>query len=159
MVARAGGTLVVTAADEGVRSRVRDIVAALEAGRDVVIATPPRADAKGDARGRSASGSGVDYAGILGDVAGLVVERTAPIGLFLTGGETALAVMGALGVSAFHVRAEIAPGIPIGTIELRRPHGPQRLPVVTKAGGFGEDTIMLEAIRCLRGDYACGDDG
>jgi D-threonate/D-erythronate kinase len=58
--------------------------------------------------------------------------------LVLTGGETAHAVLLALGVRSIELAAEPEPGIPLGLLG-----GSHRLPVVIKAGGFGDpDTLV-----------------
>ena len=62
-------------------------------------------------------------------------------GLVATGGDTARAVVRALGASVLHLHGEVEPGVPYG----RMGDGPG-LPVVTKAGGFG-GPATLEACR------------
>ncbi|MFI8965233.1 four-carbon acid sugar kinase family protein [Streptomyces sp. NPDC053493] len=61
-------------------------------------------------------------------------------GLVLTGGETAAAVLGALGATGIELHDEPEPGIARGTL-----HGPAvpRLPVLVKAGGFGDDGTLV----------------
>ncbi|MFF0436408.1 four-carbon acid sugar kinase family protein [Streptomyces sp. NPDC004327] len=61
-------------------------------------------------------------------------------GLVLTGGETAAAVLGALGATGIELYDEPEPGIARGTL-----HGPgvPRLPVLVKAGGFGDDGTLV----------------
>jgi uncharacterized protein YgbK (DUF1537 family) len=61
--------------------------------------------------------------------------------LVATGGETACALLGRLGVHGIELMDEIEPGVPFGLTL-----GARRFPVVTKAGGFG-DALTLE--RCL----------
>ena len=61
--------------------------------------------------------------------------------LFATGGETALALLNALGVNGIRLLDEIEPGVPLGLTR-----GALSVPVVTKAGAFG-DAGTLE--RCL----------
>ncbi len=70
------------------------------------------------------------------------VSRRERIGaLVLTGGDTARAVLLALGITALRIASEVEAGVPILITE-----GPRPIPVVTKAGDFGDrDTLM----RCL----------
>ncbi|GAA3263677.1 four-carbon acid sugar kinase family protein [Nonomuraea helvata] len=58
--------------------------------------------------------------------------------LVLTGGETARTVLLALGARSIALAGELEPGIPLGLIE-----GPQPLPVVIKAGGFGDPGTLV----------------
>ncbi|MFF8599584.1 four-carbon acid sugar kinase family protein [Streptomyces sp. NPDC015232] len=69
-------------------------------------------------------------------------------GLVLTGGETAAAVLGALGATGIELYDEPEPGIARGTL-----HGPgaPRLPVLVKAGGFGDDGTLVRLTALLAG--------
>ncbi|TDD34248.1 four-carbon acid sugar kinase family protein [Actinomadura sp. KC06] len=61
--------------------------------------------------------------------------------LVLTGGETARTVLLALGARSIALAGELEPGVPLGLIE--GAPGSGRLPVVIKAGGFGDlDTLV-----------------
>ncbi|MFI8515513.1 four-carbon acid sugar kinase family protein [Streptomyces sp. NPDC085460] len=62
-------------------------------------------------------------------------------GLVLTGGETAEAVLRALGAHGVDLHDEPEPGIARGT--LAGPGAAARIPVVIKAGGFGDDRALL----------------
>ncbi|MFJ9828593.1 four-carbon acid sugar kinase family protein [Streptomyces sp. NPDC101160] len=70
-------------------------------------------------------------------------------GLVLTGGETAAAVLGALGATGIELYDEPEPGIARGTL-----HGPgaPRLPVLIKAGGFGDDGTLVRLTALLAGE-------
>lgn len=68
---------------------------------------------------------------LLGDADG---ERQ----LFLTGGDTAMAVMRRLAARYVEVRGEWAPGVVYGRLD-----GVQGQPVLTKAGGFGGDDLLV----------------
>ncbi|UCF90207.1 MAG: four-carbon acid sugar kinase family protein [Desulfobacterales bacterium] len=64
-----------------------------------------------------------------------------PVRLFLTGGDTAYAVLSVLGAQAVRLSGEIAPGMVRGTIMGGVMDG---WPVVTKAGAFGKnDTLVV----------------
>jgi uncharacterized protein YgbK (DUF1537 family) len=86
----------------------------------------------------------------LARAAARAMDAVAPAALVLTGGDTARAVCGALGIQALEILREVAPGVPISLLQGGRWDG---LPVVTKAGGFGEpETIarvaqVVEAMR------------
>jgi uncharacterized protein YgbK (DUF1537 family) len=62
----------------------------------------------------------------------------------LTGGETARAVLGARGVSAFRLLGEIEPGVPFGVSI------PAGLAVCTKAGSFGGPDTLVHCVERLK---------
>jgi uncharacterized protein YgbK (DUF1537 family) len=77
------------------------------------------------------------------------VTTGARVGLVLTGGDTARAVLAVLGCTSLDVTAEVAPGIPAMRLRDGRAAG---LPVVVKSGGFGEPDALAEAVAWLLGD-------
>jgi D-threonate/D-erythronate kinase len=69
-------------------------------------------------------------------------------GLVLTGGETAARVCQALDCAAIDLGGEVQPGIAWGWLA----SGPYAgLPVVTKAGGFGDENTLVDVVQYLRG--------
>jgi uncharacterized protein YgbK (DUF1537 family) len=81
--------------------------------------------------------------------------REAPQGLFLagiivTGGDTLFALLGALGARAVDLEREVAPGLPLGRIV----GGPWAgTPLVSKAGGFGGEEILVDTVQVLKGSH------
>ncbi|MFF8809530.1 four-carbon acid sugar kinase family protein [Streptomyces omiyaensis] len=73
-------------------------------------------------------------------------------GLVLTGGETAEAVLRALGAHGIDLHDEPEPGVARGT--LTGPAGAPRVPVVVKAGGFGDERALLRLHALLTGHPA-----
>ncbi|MDL5362567.1 four-carbon acid sugar kinase family protein [Halalkalicoccus sp. NIPERK01] len=72
-------------------------------------------------------------------------------GLFVTGGEVAMAVLGRLEVRALSLSGEeIEAGVPVGRIDGGIADG---TPVVTKAGGFGSRETAVNCLRSLGGDH------
>jgi len=67
-------------------------------------------------------------------------------GLFLSGGDIALAVCARLSVAAIRVQGEIEPGIPAGEVVGGRTEG---MRLVTKAGGFGTRDALVLSMRYL----------
>ncbi|MFP4647246.1 MAG: four-carbon acid sugar kinase family protein [Candidatus Acetothermia bacterium] len=67
-------------------------------------------------------------------------------GLILTGGETATAVLRALKIRELQIIGELEPLIPVAS-------APRQFPfkIITKAGGFGSDQILLKAVKSVRG--------
>ncbi|MFJ5712395.1 four-carbon acid sugar kinase family protein [Streptomyces sp. NPDC093105] len=78
-----------------------------------------------------------------------LADRAPFDGLVLTGGETAEAVLRALGAHGIDLHDEPEPGIARGT--LAGPAGLAPVPVVIKAGGFGDDRTLLRLHALLTG--------
>ena len=94
----------------------------------------------------SGIGSDVILVGEPEALASQVSARHGPIGaLVLTGGDTARAVLRTLGIAALRVVGEVEPGVPILLTE-----GPRALPVVTKAGDFGNRETLVRCRAALR---------
>ncbi|WMY07026.1 4-hydroxythreonine-4-phosphate dehydrogenase PdxA [Paraburkholderia phenoliruptrix] len=79
-------------------------------------------------------------------IARQLAERLAPAAahagaLIATGGETARALLSAMRVNALRVIEEIETGVPL----LAAAHAGRTLPVVTKAGGFGQPETLYRA--------------
>jgi Uncharacterized protein conserved in bacteria len=77
----------------------------------------------------------------LAQVASRLVYEGWISGIVATGGDTANALCNALGAQALEIRGEVEAGIPIMRIL-----GEQSLPLVTKAGGFGSQAAMGDAL-------------
>jgi uncharacterized protein YgbK (DUF1537 family) len=75
------------------------------------------------------------------------MERKKVSGLVLTGGETAAAVCERLSCSDIDLGGEVQPGMGWGRLADGLYAG---LPVVTKAGGFGDESALVEAVHFLR---------
>ena len=83
---------------------------------------------------------------ICASLAALVARHEAEIGgLVVTGGETARAVLRACGVQALRLVSEVEPGVPLSVTE-----GRVALPVITKAGAFGDSQTLLRCRAALR---------
>ena len=67
-------------------------------------------------------------------------------GVVLTGGDTALLVLRALGARGIHLEREALTGVPCGRLV---GGACTDLPVVTKAGGFGPPDALVRAVRFL----------
>lgn len=81
-----------------------------------------------------------------------IIEQARIGGLFLTGGDIATAVAGALGAEGYRIQSEVAPCIPCGTFVNSEIDD---LPVITKAGGFGSDSTLCDALYFIEEMY-CG---
>ena len=71
------------------------------------------------------------------------VDRMRPMTLLMTGGDTALAVLRALGVTTLQVQGETAGGLP--WFEVRGADG-EAIAAVSKSGGFGSADILLKIL-------------
>jgi uncharacterized protein YgbK (DUF1537 family) len=68
-------------------------------------------------------------------------------GVVVTGGDGARALVDGLGATGITLRDEVAAGVPIGTLVGGRAEG---LPVVTKAGGFGNEDALVQAVQAVQ---------
>jgi D-threonate/D-erythronate kinase len=84
----------------------------------------------------------------LAAIAGSIMEQGTPGSLILGGGDIAFAVCRELGIHSIVLDGEAAPGIPLGTAVTATGN---RLRIVTKAGGFGEQDALLAARDLLHG--------
>jgi uncharacterized protein YgbK (DUF1537 family) len=127
---RLGGGVVLSSVQED-----GDVAAALRAAERAGLA-PDRARER--------------VADALGAAAAAIVEADQPDGLVLTGGAVARAVFEALGADAVALTGEaVAAGIPLGRVRGGAADGAA---VVTKAGGFGDDRALADALARLGGD-------
>ena len=86
----------------------------------------------------------------LGELTLAILDKTRIGGLFLTGGDIAIAVANALGAQGYRIQHEVAPCIPCGCFinsEL------DDLPVITKAGGFGSESTLCDALSFIEEMY------
>ena len=86
----------------------------------------------------------------LGELTLAVTARARIGGLFLTGGDIAIAVAQALNAQGYRIQQEVAPCIPCGRFinsEL------DDLPVITKAGGFGSESALCDALSFIEEMY------
>ena len=63
-------------------------------------------------------------------------------GIIITGGATALAVTKKLGTRNIEILDEVQPGVPVLMLD--------DIPAVTKAGGFGQPDILIQATKYLK---------
>jgi uncharacterized protein YgbK (DUF1537 family) len=82
-----------------------------------------------------------------------ILRYRRPDGLFLSGGDTAAAVLGAIGARGVRLQVEILPGVIQGTVIGGAGNG---LPAITKAGAFGEPDTLLQLYGLLAGGRSAG---
>ncbi len=83
---------------------------------------------------------------LLARIAVRAIKRQNLAGLFLTGGDVARETCKALGVSGVRILKELEPGVIVGEILGGTEDG---LRIVTKAGGFGSEAAIVDAIYYL----------
>lgn len=125
--------------------------AALRAGRHTVIRTCQRADQRHEIDAlcqqhqmtRQQLGEAICQ--FLGELTLTLCRTQRPAGLYLSGGDVAIAVAQALGASGFHIQGIVAGCVPHGLLL----NSEFTLPVMTKAGGFGDENTLVAAIRFI----------
>lgn len=83
----------------------------------------------------------------LGALAAQAIGTAGAAGVVATGGDGARQVLTALGANGIALVDEVTGGVPLGTLIGGRSAG---LPVVTKAGGFGAEDVLVRAVRAIR---------
>jgi uncharacterized protein YgbK (DUF1537 family) len=118
------------------RQHCPELREALSAGHDVVVTLA----AKDGTENMQATS-------LCSALARLVAPYAADVGaLVATGGATARAVLQAWGINSLRLLQEIEPGVPFSVTE----HWNRDLPVITKAGGFGNPQTLLHCRTFLR---------
>jgi len=124
----------------------------LAVGKRVVLASGyhiqaiERAQATGANLGMSTLEVSETVAQILGFMGAVILGQQEVTGVILTGGDTAVAVCRALGVTRIRVLEEVAPAIPLGKMETA---DGKSMWVITKAGAFGSPDALVNASRKL----------
>jgi uncharacterized protein YgbK (DUF1537 family) len=87
------------------------------------------------------------------DAVRAVITMVRPGGLFLSGGDTALALLERLGARGICLECEVGGGLVLGSLL----SGPMEgVPVVTKAGAFGAPDALLQLKEALAARYPIG---
>jgi D-threonate/D-erythronate kinase len=94
-----------------------------------------------------ANGDAEQIARGLGEVVARLASHISLAALVLIGGDTAQAVLRALGVCTINVAGLLTSGIAVGDVE----YAGRKLAVVTKAGGFGDVDVFTSIVRKLKG--------
>jgi uncharacterized protein YgbK (DUF1537 family) len=126
---------------------VKKARAELSAGHDTVLTLAQRPPSPSGRRRALRPTAGKAISEFLGQATRLVAQELRPGGVFLCGGDIAVAACSALGASGVELQGEVEPGVPWG----RLVGGPfADLAAVTKAGGFGRPETLARASRFLR---------
>ena len=135
----------------GLQQYVRQALARLEDGYDIALclrsgATSGQVAASDEESDTERTESSRRIARYLGSAVCEILRLQSPLGLVLTGGDTALAVCSSLEACGIALSGEIMPGVPVGHLIDGLEPG---LTVVTKAGSFGEIDTISRAIQYL----------
>jgi len=85
----------------------------------------------------------------IGMLASGLIRKFRPAGILLTGGETAIHTVQALGATGIHIVNEVLPGVQYGYLSGLTEEDVVDSIVVTKAGGFGEEDAILQILEFL----------
>jgi uncharacterized protein YgbK (DUF1537 family) len=128
---------------------VKEAGEAMISGKDVAVcsafneAAEEKALKLGESRGYVEAEIRARVEAALGTIASKALDEMPVSGLILTGGATALSVCSALEVEDFEILKEVEPGIPLLSLG-------DGLRAVTKAGGFGEEDVLINIVKYLR---------
>jgi uncharacterized protein YgbK (DUF1537 family) len=144
---------VATVTGEGNDGTVSGALARLRAGESAVVTAAVDRDAvdrtvaAGAERGLDGSEVRRRVAAELGETARRITAEEPPSGVFLTGGDIAVAVLRALDATTIRLTGRaVEAGIPIGRLSDGVAAG---MPVVTKAGGFGGEATIVNCLNAL----------
>ena len=127
------------------------IVAALNGGKHCLVHTCPDEQARHqvaalcESRGLNRAEYGERICDYLGALTRDVLQVCTPDGIYVSGGDVAIAVARALGAKGFQIRGRAAGCVPWGYFsgcEWQRP-------VMTKAGGFGDETTLRKVLHFI----------
>lgn len=157
----AGVTLVqvpvhkILAKEETTQRYIDAVVESLNAGKDTILLSSSTYD-RAELALSSEVGArlGMETAEVseyvqtmMGAMARAVFARAKVSGVFITGGDTAMGVLAALGAHGSAILSEIAVGLPMMRLVGGEMDG---LKTVTKAGAFGKEDAVLFALRKLK---------
>lgn len=80
----------------------------------------------------------------LSSIALQIAENVSISGMMIFGGDTAVSICKRLGTGAVKILGEVEPLVPFGIFAGGRLDG---VPLITKAGGFGTENIILDAVK------------
>lgn len=93
----------------------------------------------------SRSELGEKISAFLGEITRDAISQSAPDALYLSGGDVAIAVSRALGATGFRITGRVAQCVPYGHFL----GCAWQKPVMTKAGGFGDETTLLKVLHFI----------
>ena len=126
---------------------VKTAQASLGKGYDTILTTPEREYRIFSETDNARLDFKMKINEFLATVASEIIKTCKLSGLILTGGSTALAIMQNLKAKGTEIKRDLDFLIPVGVLR----GGPfDGLSVITKAGGFGEEDVLIKAVKYLR---------
>jgi D-threonate/D-erythronate kinase len=151
IIAEAGALTGTGATADAEVSRVSaEALSCLQAGRSAVVTTSLAPVVIADSGPDMVQMARV-IADRLGDIARVILTSGWSGSLVLSGGDTALGVCRRLGSTAIRLRAELVPGVALGSL-VGGAH--ENLSVITKAGSFGEVDVLCQISRLSPSPWA-----
>ena len=120
---------------DAVKEAVEEARRALDEGPCAVLHSPEE---------RGEKGSSGKFVKALTEAVEILAQDDAFDALVLTGGSTAMGVSRVLGASGIRLDGEVEAGVPVGAMI-----GPHPCRVVTKAGAFGTEDTLVQAVKTL----------
>ncbi|WFN57656.1 four-carbon acid sugar kinase family protein [Dickeya lacustris] len=147
----------VLAGDEGIAQTVAQATASLSHGQHCIVRTCHNNNQRFEVErlcqrhGMNRQQLGDAISQRLGELTRQIVQRQRPGGLYLSGGDIAIAAANALHANGFRILGQIAGCVPWGRLQDSLAGD---IPVMTKAGGFGDDATLLHVLRFIE-ESAC----
>lgn len=132
-------------------SWLKQAVSALQLGRHCVMRTGQQPEQRHSIAGLcqqhqlSRAQLGEKICQQLAELTAGILQQVQPAGLYLSGGDVALAIARRLGASGFQINGQVAGCVPYGHLL----NAYQNMLVMTKAGGFGDENTLVEIIRFI----------
>ncbi|SEP80406.1 Uncharacterized conserved protein YgbK, DUF1537 family [Virgibacillus subterraneus] len=138
------------------QNTIKELLEGLEIGNDIVLYVPSNQEVRDQVMqtGKKLNLTGYEIgeriSGAIGKIVAAITEKNKDLtGLVLTGGDTAKDTSRHLGGIGFRLIKQVEAGIPLGTLigtDLE-------YTVVTKAGAFGKEASIYNAMQELKGVY------
>ncbi|WP_285765673.1 four-carbon acid sugar kinase family protein [Peribacillus sp. SI8-4] len=138
---------------EEIRRIYQEAIEKAACGKDVVIySTAEKADIEkawstGESRGLTHTQISNEIVKAIGTVCSVLLEKQYFKGVTMTGGDTAKQICNLWDVQGFELLEELETGVPIS-----RFLGNEDIYVITKAGGFGSEDVLIHAMKKLKGE-------
>ena len=127
------------------------LVRILSSGRHCIVHTSPDSEARHHIpqlcvrMGMNRAQLGEKICQFLGQLIRQVLQEVSPGALYLSGGDVAMAVADALKATGFRITDRVAQCVPYGHFV----GGDWQRPVMTKAGGFGDETTLRQVLNFI----------